>query len=166
MVEQMVEGTALEGDAQGAQVREIRLPQLPGLVKLGEIRLFGRTLQGAPDLHPALKGAQLPVGKRAGVLALQVLEQLLGLQARVVVEQVLQLRPYLLEGIDPGAPRRLGGQLARQLPRIAVLTRGLLVHAGLGGGHGQRLLGSNQLHQSPHLGVGNHLTSSVYRGLE
>ena len=68
MVEQMGEGTPLEGDAQAAQVREIRLPQLSGLVTLGEIRLFGRTLQGAPDLHPALKGAQLPVGKRAGVL--------------------------------------------------------------------------------------------------
>ena len=166
MVDQVGKGAALDRHPEGCHVGEIGLAQLPGLVDLREIGLLGRSFQRSPDLDAALQGAQLAIGKAARLPELQVLEQTPRLQTRIIPKHVLELRPHLLEGIRTGAPGVLNLQLVGQAPGIAVLARRLLVHACLGRGHGQRFFRLNQLHQSPHLGIGDHLTSRAHKGLD
>ena len=111
MVEQMVEGTALNRDRQRRHVREIRLTQPARLVDLREVGLLGRPLQCPPHFDAALQGAQLAVREAPWILALQVLEQRLGLEPVIQLQHLLESRPYLLERIRPGTPGVLGLQL-------------------------------------------------------
>ena len=100
------------------------------------------------------------------VLALQVPEQGLGLQTRIHLEGLLDLRPHLLERIRPVAPGMWDLDLAGQFPGPQVCAGRLLVHPRLGGGDSDWVSTSNARHQSPHLRVGDHLTSMAYKGLD
>jgi hypothetical protein len=63
-----------------------------------------------------------------------VLQQRLGLQAGVDLQQLLQLGPDVGEGVGLGAPAVLHADLARQPVEAAVLARRLVVHVGPGRG--------------------------------
>ena len=156
VVDQVGERLAVDGHLQAAGVREVRGAQVAGLVGLAEEHLLGRPVQGPPLPDVALQGAQLPVGKAAGVLALQPLEHGLGLQAGVEGQLLLDAGPDLGEGVGARPPGMLHAHLAGQPAEPAVLARGLVVEAGLGGGLG---LGQSlvvQAAETADLQVGDH----------
>ncbi len=138
----MGERLAVDGHLQTGRVREVGGAQVAGWVDLAEENLLGRPVQGAPLLEVALQGAQLPVGKAAGVFALKPLEHRLGLQAGVEGQLLFDARPDLREGVGARPPGMLHAHLAGQPAEPAVLARGLVVEAGLGGGlaRGQSLV--------------------------
>ncbi len=78
----------------------------------------------------------MPVGEAAGVLALQPVEHGLGLQAGVEGQLLLDARPDLGERVGSRPPGMRHAHLAGQPAEPAVLARGLVVEAGLGGGLG------------------------------
>jgi hypothetical protein len=134
VVDQVRKRLAVDGHPQAAGVREVGGAQVAGLVDLAEEHLLGRPVQGAPLLDVPLQGAQLPLGKAAGVLALQPVEHGLGLQAGVEGQLLLDARPDVRERVGSRPPGMLHAHLAGQPAEPAVLTRGLVVDAGLGRG--------------------------------
>ena len=156
VVDQMGKWLAVNGHLQAAGVREVGGAQVAGLVDLAEEDLLGRTVQGAPLPDVALQGAQLPVGKAAGVLTLEPLEHGLGLQAGVEGQLLHDAGPDLREGVGARPPGMLHAHLAGQPSEPAVLARGLVVEAGLGGGLalGQSLV--VQAAETADLQVGDH----------
>ena len=79
VVRQVGERLALDGHAQVAHVREVAGAQPAGLVHLGEEDLPGRPGLGPPPPDVPLQRPELAVGEAAGVAALQVLKDGLGL---------------------------------------------------------------------------------------
>jgi hypothetical protein len=133
VVNQMVEEHALEGHAQAAAVREIAGAQPAGVMHLGKEHFPGRPLQAAPALDAPLQRPQLAGGELAGEASLQVLQERLGLQARVEAEHLFQLRPDRSEGIRFGTPIPVHeSDLAGQSTELAVLACRLGVEAGTG----------------------------------
>ena len=104
VVQQVVERLALDRHAQFVHVREIRGRQPARLMHLAKEHFLGRSLQGAPTPHLPLQRPQLPVGKPARVAALEVGEQGLGLQPRLLLQQRCHFRPDLGERIDTRRP--------------------------------------------------------------
>ena len=96
-------------------------------------------------LDPPLKGAQLPVGEAPYVAALQILEEGLGLQARIEFELVSDLVPDVGKDVVVCRPGARGFKLAGQLPGLEVLPGGLLVEAVFGCSLGEGLLPLNEL---------------------
>ena len=103
-------------------MREVRGAQLAGPVDLVEEDLLGRTLGGFPGFDLALQGAELDVRKSAWEATLKILEEGLGLEAGVALQQVAQLGPNVLERILPGPPGSGGVQFTRQTIRLPVLS--------------------------------------------
>src|SRR5262249_47731184 len=62
-----------------------------------------------PPANPPLQGAELPVGKLAGVLPLEPLQQRLGGRLGIVLEPQKDLRPNRLKRILPRPPTVRGG---------------------------------------------------------
>jgi hypothetical protein len=156
VIDQMGKCLSVDGHAQATGVREVGGAQVAGLVDLAEEHLLGRAVQGAPLLDVALQGAQLPVGKAAGVLALQPVEHGLGLQAGVEGQLLLDAGPDLREGVGSRPPGMLHAHLAGQPSEPAVLARGLVVEAGLGGGLGLGQSLGVQAAETADLQVGDH----------
>jgi hypothetical protein len=133
VVDQVRKRLSVNGHLETAGVRDVGGAQVAGLVDLTEEHLLGRPVQGAPLLDVPLQGAQLPVGQAAGVLTLQPFEHRLGLQAGIEGQLLLDARPELREGVGTRPPGMLHAYLAGQPVEPAVLARGLVVDAGLGG---------------------------------
>jgi hypothetical protein len=98
----------------------------------------------------------LPLGKAAGVEALQPVKQGFGLQAGVEDQLFLDLRPDIGERIGACSPGMLHAYLTGQLAEPAVLAGSFVVDAGSGGGltFGQTLL--IQASQTSDMQIGNH----------
>ena len=112
VVDQVRKRLAVDRHLQAAGVREIGGAQVAGLVDLAEEHLLGRPVQGAPLLEVPLQGAQLPLGKAAGILALQPVEHGLGLQAGVDGQLLLDARPDLRKRVGSRPPGMLHAHLA------------------------------------------------------
>ena len=84
-------------------VGKVRGAKPARLVDLGEEDFLGRPVQSTPLLDATLQGPKLAVGELAGVTALEIIEQGLGLQAGVEPQLFFELRPDLGEGIGPRA---------------------------------------------------------------
>jgi hypothetical protein len=156
MVDQVRERLAVDGHLQAGRVREIGRAQLAGLVGLAEEHLLGRPVQGTPLLDVSLQGAQLALGKAAGVLPLKPVKHGLGLQTRVDDQLLLDARPHLRKRVGPRSPGMLHAHLAGQLAEPAVLACSLVVDAGPGGGLalGQSLV--VQAAQTADVQIGDH----------
>jgi hypothetical protein len=156
VVDQVRERLAVDGHLQAGRVCEIGSAQVAGLVDLAEEHLLGRAVQGTPLLDVPLQGAQLPLGKTAGILALKPVEHGLGLQARVEGQLLLDARPHLRKRVGSRLPGMLHAHLAGQLAEPAVLARGLVVDAGPNGGLalGQSLV--VQATQTANVQIGDH----------
>jgi hypothetical protein len=156
VVDQVHKRLAVDGHLQTAGVRKVGGAQLAGLMDLAKEDLLGRPVQGTPLLDVSLQGAQLPIGKAAGIFALQPVKHGLGLQAGVESQLLLDACPDLGEGVESRSPGMLHAHLAGQPAEPAVLARGLVVEASLGGGlaFGQSLL--VQAAKTADLQVGNH----------
>jgi hypothetical protein len=130
VVDQVRERLALDGHAQVAAVGEVAGTQPSRLMHLGEEHFLGGPVQGPPLLDAPLQRPHLPVGKAAGIAALQLGEQRLGLQAGVQLQQRLQLGPDLGERIHAGTPVAVHAfDLTGQPAEAAVLAGGLGRHA-------------------------------------
>ena len=111
--------------------------------------------------------AAVPFMSRPSVfLALQILKKSFGLQTGIELQRLLQIGPHLLERIRSIAPSVPALKLAGQRPAPPVLAGRFLVHPRLGGGQGESIFFLHQLHEPPHLGIGDHLTSMAYNGLD
>jgi hypothetical protein len=133
MVDQVIERQSLDGHAQTGAVREVAGAQPPRVMHLVEEHLLRRARQRSPLLDPPLQRPQLTVGELAGIAALQIDEQRLGLQTGVEAEHLLQLRPDRDERIGFGTP--VPGHeldLAGQPAQLPVLAGGLRIEAGPG----------------------------------
>ncbi len=162
----MDERNAGDGDTQARAVGEVRGAESPRLVDLGEEDFLGRAVQSAPLLDATLKGPELAVGELAGVTALKIVEQGLGLQSGIEPQLFFELRPDIGERIVAGPPGAVhASHLAGQLAELPVLARGLGVHAGLG----RCLLGQAaeqvEAAEAAHLLVGDHPKPPCREGL-
>jgi len=157
MIEQVRERTAVDGHSQIRTVREIAGRQPTGVMHLGEENLLGGSALGAPDLDPALQGAQLTVREASGEASLQVGKKGLGLQAGVALQLLFEFGPDLDEGVRACSPVPVHAHdLAGQLAEAAVLARRLGIHADSGGRH---FLGNPlpvEATEPPHLLIGDH----------
>ncbi|MCH9033628.1 MAG: Hpt domain-containing protein [Planctomycetes bacterium] len=104
MVNHVVEGLTRNGYPKRPHPREIRLAQRARCMHLLKHHLPLRPLQRPPHLHPPLQRPQLTIGKPPRTTPLQILEQGLRLETRVVLEFVADLLPDLLEGVQPRPP--------------------------------------------------------------
>jgi hypothetical protein len=166
VVDQVGERHAGDGDAQARAVGEVRGAEPSRLVDLGKEDFLGRAVQGTPLLEATLEGAELAVGELAGVTALKIVEQGLGLQTGVEPQLFFELRPDIGERIVAGPPGAVhAAHLAGQLAEPPVLAGGLGVHAGLG----RCLLGGEaepvEAAETAHLLVGDHPKPPCREGL-
>jgi len=130
VIHQVGERLTLDGHAQFRHVGEVAGAQSAGLMHLSEENLFGRPALRPPTLDVPLEGPHLAVGEAARMAALQLLEDGLGLQARIDAQQGTDLGPDVREGVGPGAPGVGHGQLAGELAAVQVFAGRLLVHVG------------------------------------
>jgi hypothetical protein len=138
VVDQVGEGLALDGHAQGVHVAEVGGPQAARLMHLGEEHFLGRAVLRLPLPHAPLQRPAAAFPSLAGDLPLQPLQQGLGLQPGFALEQFLQPRPDASQGIGPGAPEARRAPLAGQFGLVAVLPGGLAIHVGAHRGLRQR----------------------------
>jgi hypothetical protein len=141
-------------------VREVRGTQPAGLVDLGEEDLLGRPGLGPPPPDMPLQGPQLAISEAARVAPLEFLEDGLGLQARVNLQQGTDLGPDRREGIGSGPPGVAWGQCAGELALVQVFAGSLLVHVGQQGATGQSHTGSLEAEQFADLLVRDHAQAS------
>src|SRR5271170_3748825 len=95
VINHVIERTSVDRYAQVAAVREVAGRQPARMMHLGEEDLLDRAVLRPPPLQPPLQGPQLTVGEAAGETPLQLGKERLRLQARVDLEQRLQLGPDL-----------------------------------------------------------------------
>jgi hypothetical protein len=101
MIEDMVQGGAGDGNAQGGQVGEIRQAELAGWVDLAEHDIAGRPVQAAPELDAAFERAP-DVGAELRLSAVQLFENGDSAQAGCCVEHRHDLAlPDRLQRIRP-----------------------------------------------------------------
>lgn len=143
----------------------IALRELLPFVHLAEEHFLGRPRHGPPTPHLPLQRPQLPVGEPARVAALQLAEDGLGLQPRLLFQQRANLRPDLGERIGPRRPVMRPGQFAGQLLKPPILACRLVVHGGPRCRRGQRLARRQQPPQLPHLFVRDHRKPPCVRDL-
>jgi hypothetical protein len=165
VVDHVLERLPCNGYAQFVHVREIRRSQPPGFVHLAEEHFLGRPQRGPPTPHLPLQGPQLPLGEPTRVTTLQLAEDGLGLQTRLLFQHRANLRPDLGERIVPRRPVVRPSQLAGQLPQPPILTCRLVVHVRPRRRHGQRLACRQQPTQLPHLFVRDHRKPPSLRDL-
>ena len=131
MVDQVIERQALDSHAQLGTVREVAGAQPSRVMHLVEEHLLHRARQRTPLLDPPLQRPQLTVGELAGMAALQINEQRLGLQTGIEAEHLFELRPDADEWIGFGTP--VPGHefdLAGQPAQLPVLAGGLRIDTG------------------------------------
>jgi hypothetical protein len=165
VVDHVPERLPLDGHAQVVHVREIRRRQPARLMHLREEHFLGRPRRGPPAPHLPLQRPHLPVGEPARVTPLQLPEDRLGLQTRLLSQQDANLRPDLGERIDPGRPVVRPGQRAGQLLPPPILACRLVVHVRPRRRHAQPLAGRQQPPQLPYLFVRDHRKPPCIRDL-
>ena len=121
VIDHVIKRLTSQGDPQVVHVREVRSAQLTGPVDLVEEDLLGRTLGCFPGFDLALQGAELDVGKSAWEATLKLLEESLGLESGIELQQIAKLGPDILERILPSPPGSWGKRLARQTITMPVL---------------------------------------------
>ncbi len=132
VVDQMVEGGAVDSHAQVRAVGEVTGGHAPGMMDLGEEDLLACAVQGPPGLDASLQGTELAVGETARKAALQVGEQSLGLQPRIELKHRFELRPDLRERVRPSTPVAVHAfDLRGQCAETTIVACRLGTHAGL-----------------------------------
>jgi hypothetical protein len=156
VIDHVLERLPLDRHAQVIHVREVRGRQPARLMHLAEEHLLGRPRRGPPLLHLPLQGPQLSVAESARIAPLQICEDGLGLQPRLLLQQGTNRHPDLGERINPGPPVVWPGQLAGQLLQSSILACRLVVHVTPRRRHAQPFAGRDQPPQFAHHFVGNH----------
>lgn len=111
--------------------REVTRGDLAGLMHLWEHHRFAGALGASPKSHTSLEGPSGRVGKLPGKSPLKPTKEGLRLESRFGFEPLLDLRPDIFEGIDPGAvfaSHRL--PLRGETLVVSIASCGLLVHHG------------------------------------
>jgi hypothetical protein len=156
VIDHVLERLPLDRHAQVNHVREVRGRQPARLMHLAEEHLLSRPRRGPPLLHLALQGSQLSVAELARIASLQLAEDSLGLQPRLLLQQGTNLGPDFGEWIDARPPVVRPGQLAGQLLQSPIFACCLVVHVTPRRRHAQALASRDQPPQFAHHFVGNH----------
>ncbi len=128
VVEQVSESLARNAHAQAVHVCEIGGTEPARLMHLAEEHFLGRTVLRLPLPHPPLQGAPVPLPVLLGLLPFEPLQERLGLQRCLPLQQLLQLRPDAGQRIGPRPPRVRPATFAGQLALIPVLACRLAIH--------------------------------------
>jgi hypothetical protein len=112
-------------------MREVRGAQPARLMHLGEEDFAVRPVLATPLPHAPLQGASALRPIAGGVLPLEPLQEGLGLESGLGLEQFLQSWPDVGQGIGTSPPGMWGGSLAGELLCVAILACGFAVHACL-----------------------------------
>jgi hypothetical protein len=131
VVQQVRKRLPRDGHVQFVHVREVRRAEPAGLMHLAEKHFLGRPVLGFPLPHPPFHRSPLPLPVAAGVLTLEPLDQSLGLQGWLALQQLLQSRPDGGQWIRPRAPRMRRGCFAGQLTQLAILAGAFAIHVCL-----------------------------------
>ncbi len=166
VIDHVLERLPLDRHTQIVHAREVGRRQPARLVHLSEEHFLRRPCRGPPTPHLPLQGPQLPIGEPARIAALQVTEDRLGLQSRLLLQHCTNLRPDLGERIDPGPPVVRPRQLAGQPPKPPILPCRLVVHVAPRRRHAQPLAGRDQPPQFAHHLVGNHRKPPCQKSLQ
>jgi hypothetical protein len=165
VIRQVCERLAAERHSQRFHVGEVRGPQVARMMDLREHHLLPRPLGGPPETHLALKAAPLAVGELPCGLALQPAKQRHRPQRGFLLKPLLDLRPDRDEGIAAGSPPTRSHALRRQLLKLPIFTRRLLVHVRSPGRQGQLFSRGQQPKQLPHLTILDHRNLLFLKGL-
>ena len=140
MVHHVIERLPGNGDVQRVHVGEVGGREVAGVVDLAEHDGLPRPVSRTPLPHAAFEGAAMRIEELTRMLAAQPVEERLGEQPGLGLEPRLDHRPDRRERIEP---RAIGPRRSRRLPRagqravIAVVSGGLVAHAGSPGRRGQ-----------------------------
>jgi hypothetical protein len=128
MVEQVRKRLARNGHLQIIQVREVRRTQATRLMNLTKKHFLGRTVLGFPLTHPTLQRSPVLLPIVLGLLALQHLQQGLGLQPRLPRQLGRQPFPDRRQGVEPRPPVVWRRQFAGQLLLLSVSPCRFAIH--------------------------------------
>ena len=140
VVHHVVEPPAGDRDVQRVHVGEVGGREVAGRVDLAEHDGLPRPVSRPPLPDAAFEGAAMRIEELTRMLAAQPVEERLGEQPGLGLEPRLDHRPDRRERIEP---RAIGPRRSRRLPRagqravIAVVSGGLVAHAGSPGRRGQ-----------------------------
>jgi hypothetical protein len=113
MVDQVGEGLPLDRHRQGGHLREVGGPQPTRLMHLREEHFLGRAVLRLPPPHPPLQRPPMHRPVLLGLLLLQPLQEGLGLQPRLPLQQGFQPGPHRRQRILPGPVGPRGFPLTR-----------------------------------------------------
>ena len=164
VVGQVRERLAGDRHPQRVHAREVRGPQPPRLVSLREEHLLGRSVLRLPLAHAPLQRPAAPPPVLGRLLAPQPLQQRLGLQLRLTLQQLLEAAPDRGQRIGSRPPGVRPRGRAGELVEIPVLACGLAIHARFHRRGAQRCSLAKALAQFLDLGV-SHTSSLSHRQL-
>ncbi len=135
---------------------EIARGQSAGMMLLGKEDCFGGAVQASPLGYSPLEGTPCRIGKLAGILLLQPIEERLGFQPWFVFELGLYLMPNVGKGIDSRSIRTSFLSLRWQRIVIAIVSCCLLRHFSHPCCRGERLALIEQSPQFFDLSIRDH----------
>lgn len=103
MKQRMVKSFTRDPNGEFVTHREVAGGESSRMMHLPEEDRLCRPVQASPPSHAPLKGSPSGVGKVTRLRLLQPVKQGHRFQRRFVLKLPLNLRPDVLEGIDPGA---------------------------------------------------------------
>jgi hypothetical protein len=101
VVRQLLESLAGDRDPQGTQFREIGRRQVPGMMHLAEHHVLRRTAGGSPVVHTSFQRPAMTILELPRVLLLDPVEERLGLQRGLVLEERFHPGPDFRKRILP-----------------------------------------------------------------
>lgn len=153
VIRQVLERLAGDGHAQVVHRSEVRGAQPAGEVLLREENLLGRARRRPPLPHAPLQRPHLARLEAAWILALQPLEQRLGLECWFSFQLRRHLLPHAVERVRPRSPIARLTHLAGKLPHVSVPPCCLAIHAGLVCRSRQRLPSIQKTPKALHLTI-------------
>ena len=111
VIDHVIERLTGQRDPQVVHVSEVGGAEFAGRVDLIEEHLLGRTRDGLPRLDLPLQGAELAVGKPAREPPLEILEEGLGLEPGIELQQIARVRAKRPGTDPPGSARILGSTI-------------------------------------------------------
>ncbi len=165
MVQQMRKRLPGDRDVQARHVGEIGGSDVARSVNLRKVRLTLRAIACPPLAEVSLERTKLPILKLPGIFRLKFIEDRLGLQPRLVMNQRLDLRPDRLERIAPSPPITLRSDFAWHFSTLPVLPSGRQRHSSTPSRLDERLPTSKSNPQPPNILVRFRLRHPISPGL-
>jgi hypothetical protein len=129
VIDQVGKRLPLNGHSQAIHVREVGGPQPARLMRLGKEYFLGRAVLRLPLADAPLQRPPAPFPALLRQLPLQPLQERLGLQPRLPLQQFFEARPHPGQWVGPRPPSTRLAYFAGQPAQLPVLPGGLAIHA-------------------------------------